>query len=180
MIGEADQGNYRPLANLASALVTRQVPGDVPAVSQGMQVAVPCNEDATFARAREFVTARDQHRAVAGLAFSPLFHESILEICAAWGLTATSRTENQAVRSDVPALLVSGELDPITPPENAREAARTLGRATQLVIPRGGHTAGLLSPRARATMVRFFDAPQRAPDAACLAREPVAPFLVLP
>jgi pimeloyl-ACP methyl ester carboxylesterase len=180
VIGEADQGNYEPLAVLTSSLFSGQVPGDLPPVSQGMQVAVQCNEDATFARAREFVTARDQHRAAAGLAFSPLFHESFLEICAAWGLTATDRAENAGVRSEVPALLISGEFDPITPPENAREAARTLGRATQLVVPRGGHTAGLLSPCARATMVRFLDAPQRTPDTSCLAQEPTTPFLIVP
>jgi pimeloyl-ACP methyl ester carboxylesterase len=180
VIGEADQGNYQPLAVLASSLFAGQLPGDVPIVSQGMQVAVQCNEDATFARAREFVAARDQHRAVAGLAFSPLFHEAMLEICAAWGLTADNPAENQAVRSAVPALLISGEFDPITPPANARETARTLSQASELVIPRGGHTASILSPCARATIVRFLDAPERAPDAACLAQEPPTPFLILP
>ncbi|NTU78030.1 MAG: alpha/beta hydrolase [Chloroflexales bacterium] len=180
VIGEADQGNYRPLASLTSALLAERQPGDVPIVSQGMQVAVQCNEDATFAQAREFVAARDQHRAVAGLAFSPLFHEAILEICAAWGLTPTASAENQAAQSDVPTLLMSGELDPITPPANAREAARTLSRATELVIPRGGHTPSLLSPCGRATIVRFLNAPEQIPDASCLAQEPPAPFVVVP
>lgn len=180
VIGEADQGNYEPLAVLTSSLFTGQLPGDVPIISQGMQVAVQCNEDATFAQARDFVAARDQHRAVAGLAFSPLFHESMLEICVAWGLRATNAAENQAVRSNVPALLISGELDPITPPANAREAARTLSRATQLVVPQGGHTASVLNPCLQATIVRFIDAPERAPDASCLAQEPPLPFLIVP
>lgn len=180
LIGEADQGNYAPLASLVSVLITSEQPGGVPIISQGMQIAVQCNEDATFADAREFVTARDQHRAVAGLAFSPLFNEAMLEICAAWGLTSMPGAENQAVRSDVPTLLISGELDPITPPENAREAARTLSRASELVIPRGGHTPSLLSPCARATIVRFLDAPQRGSDTSCLAQESPAPFIVVP
>jgi pimeloyl-ACP methyl ester carboxylesterase len=179
VIGEADQGNYRPLANLASALFAGQVPGDVPIVSQGMQVAVQCNEDAPFARTREFVAARDQHRSAAGLAFSPLFHEAILEICEAWGL-APGGAERQPLRSDVPALLISGELDPITPPANAREAARTLSSATVVVVPRGGHTPSVLSPCVTGAIVDFFDAPQRAPNTSCLAQEPPAPFLVLP
>jgi hypothetical protein len=29
-------------------------------------------------------------------------------------------------------------------------------------------------------MVRFLDAPERAPDSSCLAQEPVTPFLVVP
>jgi pimeloyl-ACP methyl ester carboxylesterase len=180
VIGEADQGNYLPLASLASALFSDQVPRDVPIVSQGMQVAVQCNEDVTFASAREFVSARDRNRPQAGLAFSPLFNEAILEVCAAWGLRPLSAAENQAVRSDVPALLISGELDPITPPAFAREAARTLSRSTELLIPRGGHTAGVTSPCGRATMVRFFDAPEQRPDAGCLAQEAPAPFVVVP
>lgn len=180
VIGEADQGNYRPLANLASALFTEQLPGDVPVISQGMQVAVQCNEDATFAREREFVTARDRQRAAAGLAFSPLFNEAMLEICAAWGLTADDKAENAPVRSDVPALLISGELDPITPPANAREAARSLGRASELVVPRGGHSASVLSPCARGAIVRFLDDPAARPDAGCLAQEAATPFLIIP
>jgi pimeloyl-ACP methyl ester carboxylesterase len=180
VIGEADQGNYRPLATLASSLFAGQLPGDVPPVSQGMQVAVQCNEDATFARPQDFVEARDQHRSVAGLAFSPLFHESILEICEAWGLAPAGQAENQAVRSAVPALLISGEFDPITPPSGAYEAAQTLSQATELVVPRGGHTPSVLSPCARATIVRFLDEPQRPPDASCLAQEAAQPFLIVP
>jgi len=33
VIGEADQGNYRPLANLASAFFAQQTPGGVPIIS---------------------------------------------------------------------------------------------------------------------------------------------------
>lgn len=180
VIGEADRGNYRPLASLASVFFAQQTSGGVPAISQGMQVAVQCNEDATFASARDFVAARDRNRSVAGLAFSPIFNEAILEICAGWGLQAANAAENQAVRSDIPALLVSGEFDPILPPESAHEVAQTLSRATEVVIPRGGHTPSLLSACARATIVRFLGAPERRPDAACLAQEPPAPFVVVP
>jgi pimeloyl-ACP methyl ester carboxylesterase len=180
VIGEADQGNYRPLASLASAFFTQQTPGAVPTISQGMQVAVQCNEDATFASATDFVAARDRNRPVAGLAFSPLFNEAILEICAGWGLQATNGAENQAVHSDVPALLFSGELDPILPPPSAREAAQTLSHASEVVIPRGGQTPRLLRACARATIVRFLDAPEHPPDAACLAQEPPAPFVIVP
>lgn len=80
----------------------------------------------------------------------------------------------------MPALLFSGEFDPILSPERAHEVAQTLSRATEMVIPHGGHTPSLLSACARATIVRFLDAPERRVDAACLAQEPPAPFEVLP
>jgi pimeloyl-ACP methyl ester carboxylesterase len=180
LISEADQGNYRRLFQLASVLFASRLPGDIPVISQGAQVAVQCNEDATFATAREFVAARDHNRLAAGLAFSPLFNEALLEVCAAWGLSATSAAQNQAVRSEVPALLISGELDPITPPVYAHEAAETLSRATELLIPRSGHTAGITSLCARASIARFLEAPEQRRDASCLAQEPPAPFIVVP
>jgi hypothetical protein len=122
---------------------------------------------------------RGQHRAVAELAFSPLFHESILEFCAAWCLTATSAAENTAVRSADTSLLISAELDPITPPANAP-------RGSAFAPPRGatGDPARRtlcsrpepLRPRDHRALL---DAPERAPDASCLAQEPTTSFLVL-
>lgn len=74
----------------------------------------------------------------------------------------------------------SGEFDPILSPAGAHEAAQTLSHATELVIPRGGHTPSLLSACARATILGFLGAPERPPDAACLAQEPPVPFVVAP
>lgn len=180
LIGEADQGNYAPLAQLTSAVIASQAPGAVPPLAQAMAIAVQCNEDVTFSSAEAFVVARDRHRAAAGLAFMPYFNEALLEVCTAWGLGTPVRAANQAARSAVPALLISGELDPITPPAYAREAARTLSRATQVVVPGSGHVPGLLSPCVRGAIARFLDAPALPPDLACLAEERPAPFLVLP
>ena len=45
------------------------------------------------------------------------------------------------VTSDVPALIFSGELDPLTPPSWAEAAARTLSRARHIVVPGAGHGA---------------------------------------
>ncbi|NNJ13671.1 alpha/beta fold hydrolase [Chloroflexales bacterium ZM16-3] len=146
LIGQSARGDYTIVSRLTSALITQDLPGDVPLISQGMQVAVQCNEDATFAHAREFVAARDSHRPVAALAYSPLFNEAILDICASWGLKATSPAQNKAVTSAVPSLLIGGELDPITPPSNAREAAGTLSRATVVIYPHGGHAPSVGSP----------------------------------
>jgi len=180
LIGQAAHGDYTLLSSLVSALLRQNLPGDVPLISQGMQVAVQCNEDATFAKAKEFVAARDTHRPVAALALSPLFNEAILEVCAAWGLKATSPAQSQAVHSVVPALLIGGELDPITPPSNAREAANTLSRSTVVIYPRGGHTPSILSACLNGVVARFYDDPVARPDSSCLAQEPPQPFVVLP
>lgn len=180
LIGQASQGDYTILSRLTSALVTQNMPGDVPVISQGMQVAVQCNEDATFARPSDFVAARDSHRAVAALAFSPLFNEAVLDICAAWGLHADSPAQNRPVQSAVPSLLIGGEFDPITPPDNARDTAKSLSNATVLIYPGGGHVPSTVSPCLQSVIARFFADPRAQPDPACLAHEPPRPFVVVP
>jgi pimeloyl-ACP methyl ester carboxylesterase len=43
------------------------------------------------------------------------------------------------VQSDVPALLLSGEVDPVTPPENGELALKTLPNGRHLVLTGQGH-----------------------------------------
>jgi len=42
--------------------------------------------------------------------------------------------------SETPMLLLSGEADPVTPPANGDQAARTLSNSLHLVAPGQGHT----------------------------------------
>ena len=179
LIGETAKGDLELLSLLASSLLSEALPGDVPAISQAQQIAVQCNEDIPFARPRDFVAARDAHRAVADLALNPLFHEASLEVCAALGLGKPSAAENQPVRSDVPALLIGGELDPITPPQNARATAGHLSRSQVVIYPRGGHAPSVGSPCLGAVIASFLNAPQAPVSTACLAQEPPSPFLVM-
>lgn len=65
--------------------------------------------------------------------------------CADWPRGGVPPTHRRPVESAVPALLVSGLLDPVTPPSWADEVARTLSNSVHLRIPSGGHNpAGLL------------------------------------
>jgi pimeloyl-ACP methyl ester carboxylesterase len=43
------------------------------------------------------------------------------------------------VRSDAPVLLLSGQLDPVTPPANGDRVAATLPNSLHLVAPGQGH-----------------------------------------
>jgi pimeloyl-ACP methyl ester carboxylesterase len=82
------------------------------------------------------------------------------------------------VRSEVPALLLSGEHDPVTPPANGEAAARRLPRARHLVLPGGGHGALLRGcvPRLVARFVAAGSADGL--DASCLERTRPAPFFL--
>ncbi len=48
----------------------------------------------------------------------------------------------EPVKSDIPTLVLSGEVDPVTPPTWGEQTAATLSRSKHIVIPGTGHTAG--------------------------------------
>jgi pimeloyl-ACP methyl ester carboxylesterase len=176
LITETANGNYRLLSILLSALLTQPVqPGQ--GISLGMQIAVQCNEDVVFASARDFVAARDSHRRAAPLAHNLVFNEAILEVCAAWGLMNPDPADNWPARSDVPALLINGTYDPITPPQFATSAAETLSRSQVVMYPRGGHSPSPSSACLGNMIAMFYDNPAMRPDESCIARETPLPFI---
>ena len=61
------------------------------------------------------------------------------EVCAAWGAPPAGRIETEAVFSDIPTLLISGEYDPDTPSFWADIAAHTLSNSHHVVFRGAGH-----------------------------------------
>jgi acyl-homoserine-lactone acylase len=78
------------------------------------------------------------------------------------------------VESDVPALILVGEHDPVTPPEYAAAVARRLPNATVIEIPGRGHEAP--GSCAIPLLLDFFDDPTRALDSSCFQELPDIPF----
>ena len=78
-------------------------------------------------------------------------------------------------RIEVPVLLLSGALDPVTPPRRAESAARHMTHARHLVVANAGHGVSQLgcAPRLLRT---FLDHPQARLDAACMAEIPAPTF----
>jgi len=59
--------------------------------------------------------------------------------CEAWPRGTKSASSDAPVTSRVPVLILSGALDPVTPPENGDVLARTLSRSLHVRVPSGGH-----------------------------------------
>jgi len=80
--------------------------------------------------------------------------------------------------SDVPALLLSGALDPVTPPEYGEIAARSLSQSRHLIAEHNGHiTSGYsCAPTLISEFLETTD-PQ-ALDDSCLNRVGHAPYLL--
>jgi pimeloyl-ACP methyl ester carboxylesterase len=84
----------------------------------------------------------------------------------------------QPLQSDTPVLMLSGELDPVTPPEYAQRAASALTRARHLIGPGQGH--GLAATGCVPRLMREFlaDLEPGGLDAACLENDRPNPFFL--
>ena len=81
----------------------------------------------------------------------------------------------EPTRIEAPALLLSGALDPVTPPHRAATAARHMARAQQVVVANAGHGVSQLGCAPR-LLREFLDKPQAALDTACLKEIPAPTF----
>jgi len=85
-----------------------------------------------------------------------------MSVCTIWPRGAMPADFTTPLRSDVPTLLLSGGLDPVTPPAYAAEVAKTLPNSRQVVASGFGHlvTPHACAPRLVAAFVdtATFDA----------------------
>ncbi|MCC7451618.1 MAG: alpha/beta fold hydrolase [Anaerolineae bacterium] len=91
--------------------------------------------------------------------------EAAIRNCHAWGIDQAQR-QALALNNDVPVLILAGEYDPVTPPENGLLAAQTLAKATYIRFPKLGHGISD-SACGGAIYAQFLDHPTAAVDTSC-------------
>ena len=90
-----------------------------------------------------------------------------------------SSAHRQPTKSAIPALLLSGEFDPVTPPAGAEEVVRGLSKGRHIVIRNNGHPIGNAEKCIGVMIGQFLDAGSAAGvDQRCAADNPAPPFLV--
>jgi pimeloyl-ACP methyl ester carboxylesterase len=149
------------------------------AISNGMYFAVNCNEEYPFDTAESIQAKLDTlPEGLQGFARESMIDPSTLGLCQALGTRTPDPIENQPVVSDIPTLVVSGQFDPITPPDNGREVAATLSRSFFYEFP--GLTHGVIPAGSCPTSIalQFFDNPTTAPDTSCIASMPALQFVL--
>ena len=80
-------------------------------------------------------------------------------------------------RIGAPVLMLSGALDPVTPPRRAQDAARYMTRPQHLIVANAGHGVSQLGCVPR-LLREFVDQPDKPLDAKCLGDIPAANFQV--
>ncbi|WP_332765785.1 alpha/beta hydrolase [Phenylobacterium sp.] len=136
-----------------------------PAFAEGLYLSITCAESLAL---MPYAAAAAKARATA---FGDYRLRRQREACRAWP-TARVRVESLGP-SRAPVLLISGRLDPVTPPEWAAKLARSRPNTRQLTIREGGHVVDGLSGLDTCfdpLVVKFFETGAlKALDASCIA-----------
>lgn len=90
--------------------------------------------------------------------------------CAEWPMGLIDPVENRPIYSDVPALLLTGLYDPITPPHYARLAGSRLVNSFYFEFLSAGHDVLSNETCAGELASQFLDDPTRMPGHPCLGR----------
>lgn len=134
-------------------------------ISFGMFYAVRCNEEYPFETPEAFQTADDKFPRQRGL----VDESSFVPICTAFNAGKAPAVENQPVTSDLPTLVLAGEYDPATPPDDSALAAKTLSKSFFFKFPGYGHGESIDGDCATDITQAFFEDPTTEPDSVCIA-----------
>ena len=162
-IAQLEKGDARGFLAQADALTKSTE------VAEGMHLSVYCGEE--FDR----LSSGGGARAASALPLSQaeeLFGGQLVEgyakSCAGWPRGEVNASLFQPVVSDVPVLILSGALDPVTPPEFGDQVGKTLSNARHVVAPGASHGVSARGCAAK-VIARFIDKALPADlDAACI------------
>ena len=131
-IHSAARGDFAPLAKSAINY-RRQI---VATGSNGMYLSVTCAEDLPWIKPGE----GERNAAHTFLGDYRLRQQRAA--CALWPRGEIPKGYAEPTRAVVPALILTGQWDPVTPPAYGETAAKYLPNSLHLVVPHGGHGFG--------------------------------------
>ena len=144
LIEATHRGDYRALATQAYVIAA-----GIEDIAMGLHNAVVCTEDIPFVRDVDL-------DAQAATYMGTAFMETVTGICGHWPRGLLDDDLREPLVSDRPTLILSGELDPVTPPRYAVQAAAGLSNAVQ-VVGRGQGHGMLMVGCAQRLMAEFLD-----------------------
>jgi pimeloyl-ACP methyl ester carboxylesterase len=168
LVDRAEHNEFQSLLALAFA------GGAGENMSVGMQLSVLCSEDAGR------FTAADVARATAGTVFGDHLLVTQIKACEFWPRGTVDAAYYEPVVSDVPTLVLSGDLDPVTPPTWGQSVAEHLSHAMHVQVAGSGH--GVTSTACGKQLVQTFldRGTTEGLDTSCAKTTHRPPFFVSP
>ncbi|MEP6907834.1 MAG: alpha/beta hydrolase, partial [Pseudoxanthomonas sp.] len=156
-LNEAANGRYDALMSLSKMLSDQMSDS----ITMGMQLSVICTEDGSELKANP----ADEDTLLGND-----FAKYLAAECAVWPKGQRPVGFRKPLATPVPALLLSGEFDPVTPPRYGDAVARTLPNGRHLILRGQGHNVIGVGCMPR-LMAQFVDSADAKPlDAKCLAK----------
>lgn len=152
--------------------------GDWVDSSQGMANAILCSDgdaDAQVVAGRADIAEHPVFGAAIG---SVAHYEQSAALCREHGIAPRDPAEYAPVSTDIPALLIAGDMDPITPPPLAQAVLPGFSRGTYVEFPYAGHGPSRSVTCAGNLLNLFFDEPSAAPDLSCVETMEAPRFFV--
>jgi pimeloyl-ACP methyl ester carboxylesterase len=155
LIHEANNGHYADLVALA-----KMMGGDLKdTMAMGMQFSVICSEDN-----QGMIARTEDANTVLGNGMA----ESMASMCKVWPKGDVPADFHTPLATNVPALVLEGEFDPVTPPRYGKDVVKTLPNGRLFILRGQGHNvigAGCM-PKLFTQFIEKADA--KALDGACL------------
>ncbi len=131
VIHQAYLGNYMPLAGLVAQSEGGQ------GIYLGLLFNITCNEDYPRISASDFEQDADNNFGGGDS------HFGFKMVCPIWPQYRPSEAFYQTVSVDIPTLILSGNLDPVTPPSNGEHSAKSLPNNHHIVVENAAHTVAM-------------------------------------
>jgi len=168
-IADAGRGRFEGLFALASGFGGQRAS----AIAGGMHFSVVCAED---------LPLMDGSAERAGADFGDASARLYRRVCADWPRAAVAPGFYRVPPAPAPVLMLSGGLDPATPPRHGERVAKALGpKARHVVVANAGHGVMAIGC-VRDALFRFIDADTEADalatDLRCTAGVPRPPAFV--
>ncbi len=139
-------------------------------LAAGFFLSVTCSEDIPF-------LAKDARAQADGTFGGDYRLQQQTAACAEWPRGTVSSAHGQPTRSAVPALMVSGEFDPVTPPAGGDEVLRGLSNGVHVVMRNNGHPIGNAEACINGMFAAFLETGSvDGLDRSCAAAIPARPF----
>lgn len=137
-------------------------------LSQGMYNAILCLDGYTEAQIAAGAADREAFPVFGAVLSTAELDKKVAQRCRDFGMAPRDGAEYQPVSTDIPALIVAGDMDPITPPPLAKAILPGFSNATYVEFPFAGH-GPLRSVECGGDLLNlFYDDPNAEPDLSCV------------
>jgi pimeloyl-ACP methyl ester carboxylesterase len=167
IVHQAAQGDFAPFLQEAIA------PSIPDFIADGMYLSVTCAEDVPFINQEEAAKLNEDN---------PFGNYRVFQqtrACSFWPQGKIPADYREPVSSNLPVLIFSGNLDPVTPPQRGEEVAKYLPNSRHVIIPQGAHGVDGLSDQGCVDriIIEFMDKGSvRDLDTSCVERMAPPPF----